>query len=628
VSHSPEQASAAAQIAGRNTEYAARWQQISNLVASGNSWSGHERNQCFLNTRDGQFASIGSLVDFDLDMDARSCALSDWDHDGDLDVWLTSRNAPMVRMLRNDISAAHHYLSVRLVGTRCNRDAIGARLEVLRSEETSDLSLIGTVRAGNGFLSQSSKSLHFGLGSHQEVVDVVITWPDGSQQRHKAIKPDAHYVIVQGADHPRRWQRPEPANLSKPKKQEFLSSGHEGRVALSVPISLPPLSYLAASGESVDLARGSDNNRLVCLWASWCPPCVAELKVLAQHQNELRAASIDIVALSVDQITMKPIAASNEADRLLHAIAFPFSFGDASEQFVDTFQAVHDQLFLRPQSPILPTSFLINKQGQLVAIYRGPVTLHQVIDDVHLLCSDVAGDKVAGDSVDLRNLPFSGKFLGAVPQLRPASIARRLIDRGYADVALVYLDRKGEKFIQDEYLARIYGQLSRVLIDDDRHQDAIAALARAVAISPQLVPLQVNLAVSLEQQGHAADAIVIYNEVLRRKPNHAVVHNNLAWLLATHEKETIRDGKAAVQHALEAAQATQYEQPEVLETLAAAFAEAGEYPKAVEAAQRAAKLADAKSLRQLAVNLRIQLDLYRQQKPFRVKTTSPTPGPE
>ena len=67
--------------------YLKAWRALGNILSDGGSWSGHERNCCFLNTRGERFADVSSAVGFDHDSDGRGVALVDWDHDGDLDVW-------------------------------------------------------------------------------------------------------------------------------------------------------------------------------------------------------------------------------------------------------------------------------------------------------------------------------------------------------------------------------------------------------------------------------------------------------------------------------------------------------------------------------------------------------------
>ena len=205
-------------------KYFDAWRRLQALVRDGGSWSGHERNCCFLNVRRGPFANVSSVSGLDFPDDARGLATVDWDHDGDLDLWVTNRNAPRVRFLRNENANGNHFLAVRLQGNGAttNRDAIGARVEVhlaggaRRSPQGSPpdsppLTLAKTLRAGEGFLSQSSKWLRFGLGDAPGIERVVVRWPGGKAESFSDFEVDHHYRVVQGSGTARRWV-PRPQN--------------------------------------------------------------------------------------------------------------------------------------------------------------------------------------------------------------------------------------------------------------------------------------------------------------------------------------------------------------------------------------------------------------------------------
>jgi enediyne biosynthesis protein E4 len=108
----------------------------------------------------------------------RGSAYADIDADGDLDVIFTQVGGPAM-LLRNDQQTGNHWLRVKLVGTRSNRDAIGARV-TLRSGDEQQLRMVTPTR---GYLSQSELPLTFGLGSSDRVEELIITWPLGTVQR-------------------------------------------------------------------------------------------------------------------------------------------------------------------------------------------------------------------------------------------------------------------------------------------------------------------------------------------------------------------------------------------------------------------------------------------------------------
>src|SRR5262245_54388100 len=191
------------------------------MVNQGRSWSGRERNCAFLNTGGPRFATISAVSGLDFPDDGRAAALVDWDQDGDLDLWVSNRNAPRLRFLRNDARGGH-FLALRPVGngTTTNRDAIGARVEV-SGGELAEGRLVKTVRAGEGVLSQSSKWLHFGLGRAARIGKAVVEWPGGSTEEFTGLEADHRYQLVQGSGRAREWSRPEPAAPLAPSQPEL-----------------------------------------------------------------------------------------------------------------------------------------------------------------------------------------------------------------------------------------------------------------------------------------------------------------------------------------------------------------------------------------------------------------------
>jgi hypothetical protein len=97
------------------------------------------------------------------------------------------------RLLRNDLARSHHWLRLTLQGTRANRDAIGALVEVRVAGEM----LRRMVMPTRGYLSQSELPITIGLGDRASVEDVRVKWPDGSVQQVRNVTVDAPMTIVQ-----------------------------------------------------------------------------------------------------------------------------------------------------------------------------------------------------------------------------------------------------------------------------------------------------------------------------------------------------------------------------------------------------------------------------------------------
>ena len=146
--------------------------------------------------------------------------------------------------------------------------------------------------------------------------------------------------------------------------------------------------------------------------------------------------------------------------------------------------------------------------------------------------------------------------------------------------------------------------------------EAIFQYQHALQNDPDCAQARVSLGAVLLQRGKVEEAITQFQQALQLEPNDPEVQNRLAWLLATGPKASLRNGNKAVELARQANALTGGENPIILNTLAAAFAEAGRFPEAVETAQRALRLAEAQSDTTLAGTLQFELKLYQAGSPF------------
>jgi tetratricopeptide (TPR) repeat protein len=173
-----------------SAKYESGWNAINQFIREDYSWSGREPN-VFHARRGNRYFDFSGVSGLDFAEDSRTFAVADFDGDGRPDVILKSRLGPQVRVLQNNCAGTNHSIGFSLRGTKSNRDAIGARIQVDRQTKW--------VEAGSGFLSQHSKQVIFGLGDSDQAAHVKITWPSGSVQEFAGLAAGRVYTILEGS---------------------------------------------------------------------------------------------------------------------------------------------------------------------------------------------------------------------------------------------------------------------------------------------------------------------------------------------------------------------------------------------------------------------------------------------
>ncbi|HEX7424658.1 MAG TPA: CRTAC1 family protein [Terriglobales bacterium] len=149
----------------------------------------------FRNQGHGSFEDVSHQLgpDFQLPRVSRGAAIGDFDNDGDLDI-LVNNNGQPPQLLRNDGGNANHWLEILLIGTKSNRDGVGARVKVC----AGDLVLYDQRKGGMSYQSAQDPRLHFGLGRHSLVDSVEISWPSGMVTRLANLKADQILAVREG----------------------------------------------------------------------------------------------------------------------------------------------------------------------------------------------------------------------------------------------------------------------------------------------------------------------------------------------------------------------------------------------------------------------------------------------
>jgi tetratricopeptide (TPR) repeat protein len=162
--------------------------------------------------------------------------------------------------------------------------------------------------------------------------------------------------------------------------------------------------------------------------------------------------------------------------------------------------------------------------------------------------------------------------------------------------------------------------LGVLLFQKGDYHGAIAQFRTALAIQPSDPGTNAMLANVLVQKGLLREAAEHYQKTLESEPESQLALNNLAWLLAAGPDDSLRDGRRAIELAVKLNRVTQQNNPFYIRTLAAAYAEAGQFENAVETGQRASGLAHVQGQHALAAQIQEETDLYRQRRPLRDQT--------
>ena len=674
--------------------YDVGWAATNKLIRAGKSFSGRERNCAFLNTGGGRFADISAVSGLDFADDGRGLALTDWDHDGRIDLWVMNRDAPRVRFIRNELAGANHFVSLKLEGTKTNRDAIGARVEVhLAGGEHPPL--VKSLYAGSGYLSQSSKWLHFGLGAEEKIESVEVRWPGGGKERFTGVSADAQFILREGDGAVMRWAPPGlVADLfsdEKPVVDDPPAATSAARVVFLSPTPIPAqLKYVNADGEEVKLAEVvGDSPMVLNLWATWCPNCRVEMEEWGKAAGVFESNRLRVLSLCVDEPSEDRSADLAAAKAAGAEVDYPFGIGLVTQALVEQLNILQRSFIGRQDDLPLPSSFLIDEQGRVAAVYKGAVTPEQLIID-QAVCGADSQEILEGA------VPFQGNWKTPPKGLVPRAFAVKIAEAGMLEDARDYLHQllplyegkegaagelaECERFLgaiahdhEDYALAQkhyerslelvpgqrlVHDELMRVFVEQDNipkaaeqleailadHRDDFESLAQlgkfraklgevdvAIALYRESLALQSHpethseLAGLLRDRGRSAEAIEHYRAVLKARPEDPLAANNLAWVLATHPDEEHRDGAEAERLAAIACEVTGGKIPPLLGTLAAAHAESGDFEKAVSVGGQAVEAAREFKKEEMAARLAERLDLYRAGQAYRDPTLVP-PG--
>ncbi len=506
-------------------DYEHGWNAINELIRSDYTWSGYERNVVYANNRDGTFSDVSGAVDLDFLEDGRSFALADFDGDGRQEMAVKSRTAPELRLMKNVVAQLPPAIAIRLRGVRSNPDAIGAVVTV----ETDVGRQTRTLQAGSGFLSQHSKDLFFGLGRAKGTVRASIRWPSGFLQELQDL-PANHLVHVEECRAPSRLE-PFRESAAPPTKQ----------------YTLPPLpatieTWLLAPVPAPDfwnLSALRDKPVLLSFGSAPSPWDVRNVHLLRVESDRLQRGTNDVAGV---------------------------------------YNLLYRYIFDRHRDLTLPTSFLIDRQGNIVKIYQGPVAARAVDADSRDI-SRTSQQRLA------RALPFAGNAATYEFGRNNLSLGAVFFQRGYYDQAEASFHLA---LRDDPASAEAHYGLGSVYLKQDKNAEARASFEQALKTTagyPDTEPnARNNLGLLAAREGRTAEAIAYFEDTLRLNPDYWIALENLG--NAYRQERRWEDARATLERAV----AARPDDPEANYSLAMVYAQMDDTTRAGEYLQRAVTL--------------------------------------
>jgi tetratricopeptide (TPR) repeat protein len=198
--------------------------------------------------------------------------------------------------------------------------------------------------------------------------------------------------------------------------------------------------------------------------------------------------------------------------------------------------------------------------------------------------------------------------------LAEGNLGHALLSKDNLDGAIPHLQKALDIGPQT---AEVQTNLGVALAEKGQIDDAIPHFERSLQLSPNNSDANYYLGMALAMKGRPAEGLAHWRAALKRDPDNLQALNDTAWLLATSSDPALRNGGEAVSLAGHAVRLTSENEPAVLGILAAAYAETGDFDKAIELEQRAAALANQQGNSRLAATLNNRLSLFQAKTPVR-----------
>lgn len=347
---------------------------ISNIT---HPFSGSERNRLFCSYHGEQFLDVSGLSGVDSPSDGRVSVWFDYDGDGRQDLAVVNSNRPLLQIYRNMTgsttkSAVHdggNFAAFRFAGASdsaspssevSNRDGWGTRVTL----KAGDLEVSREHVCGHGFAGQGSSTMLVGLGNARKIDHLKVEWPSG--QVNEFVSLPAGRLIVLSEPESKESGTTEPLDVDYQLVAEREAVGHlatsQDELILIAPAALAEAS--SSEGSPAEL-------HVVTTMASWCVSCAKHQPILKQMHDEFPSDQVALVGFPGD-----PEDPLDELEGFIerHKIPYPVArTADASLRM-----KIATILDAGDGSDILPSTIILNRDGQVLETFSGIPTVSQI----------------------------------------------------------------------------------------------------------------------------------------------------------------------------------------------------------------------------------------------------------
>ena len=327
------------------------------------SLNGFERNFYFEDTG-GKYRHLGAVSGVDSNIDARSFAVADFDRDGDLDIVVKNLQNRLLQLFTNEIGMENQRVVFALRGTKSNRDAIGARIEIAHGARRQ----MAQVRSAQGFQAQSPNEVFFGLADATTIDRVEIFWPSGERETLEDVEAGYRYLVEEGAGIASREKLGEAATAAHEPEESTAPVAERDRVFVDERAA-PLFSVVDAVGEELSARDTYEKGPTVLSFmTTWTLGFIEDLQALAKIRDENPDANVILFLVDLPGILTDPA-------RVEFAKSFGFQVATCDAPFIERFTQQPNVVF--PWTVVVVDSRVVL---DAVTVLDEPQALDRILD--------------------------------------------------------------------------------------------------------------------------------------------------------------------------------------------------------------------------------------------------------